>query len=300
MKRLLNIDGGGVRGYFPLLILDYIEKRTGKQILDLFDYYSGVSTSSIILSGLLTKYSVRELITTFKELSQIIFYRSYYYSISSGFGLIDSKYPDENINDILEKYLKDVKLCDAKKPLSILTYDLVNSKPIWWHSYSSAFDYNLWEIVRGSTAAPTYFPPYKMDSYLLIDGGIVANNLTELIFTQALTHFGPTDTFFQLSIGTGYYDTKVQEVPSGLLSWSGSMLNVLLNASTLYESSQLNTLQQIKNLKYYYRLDVKLDTIINLDDYNAFDQMDIIFAKWLDDNSDYLNAICDELMKTID
>ena len=59
MKRLLNIDGGGVRVYFPLLILDYIEQKTGKNILDLFDYYAGVSASSIILSGLLTKYSVK-------------------------------------------------------------------------------------------------------------------------------------------------------------------------------------------------------------------------------------------------
>jgi len=45
MKRLLNIDGGGVRVYFPLLILDYIEQKTGKNILDLFDYYAGVSAS---------------------------------------------------------------------------------------------------------------------------------------------------------------------------------------------------------------------------------------------------------------
>jgi patatin-like phospholipase/acyl hydrolase len=300
MKRLLNIDGGGVRGYFPLLILNYIEQRTGKQILDLFDYYSGVSTSSIILSGLLTKYSVKEVITLFKNLSQSIFYRSYYYSISSIFGLINSKYPDDNMNETLKNYLKDIKLSDVKKPLSILTFDLVNSKPMWWHSYSSVFDYNLWEIVRGSTAAPTYFSPYKMDSYLLIDGGIVANNLTELIFTQAITHFGTEETFFQLSLGTGYYDTKLQQAPTGLLSWSGSMFDVLINASTLYESTQSKTLQQIKNLKSYYRLDLKLDSTINLDDYNAFDQMDIIFDKWLDDNSDYLNTICDELKKTID
>ena len=113
MKRLLNIDGGGVRVYFPLLILDYIEQKTGKNILDLFDYYSGVSASSIVLSGLLTKYSVKELLKIFKELSKTIFYRSYYYIIKSGFGIFNSKYTDYYINQEFEIYLKDLKLSDT-------------------------------------------------------------------------------------------------------------------------------------------------------------------------------------------
>jgi patatin-like phospholipase/acyl hydrolase len=81
MKKLLNIDGGGVRVYFPLLILNYIEKKTNKKIIDLFDFYSGVSASSIILAGLLTNYSVEEIIKKFKTLSAQIFYKSYLYSI---------------------------------------------------------------------------------------------------------------------------------------------------------------------------------------------------------------------------
>ncbi len=298
MKRLLNIDGGGVRVYFPLLILNYIEQRTGKKILDLFDYYSGVSASSIILSGLLTKYSVKEIIDLFKELSKVIFYKSYYYSITSGFGLLSSKYPECYINEEFQKFFKDMKLSDVKKPLSILTYDLANSKPICWHSYSCASDYNLWEIVRGSTAAPTYFPPYKLESHLLVDGGVVTNNLSELIFTHALTHFGKEENFFQLSIGTGSYNPKPHNAPSGLLSWSGSIINVFFNASASYEMGQLKKLSLIENLKYFYRVDINLETDITLDDYNAFDQMDQIFTKWLEANIDYLNNICDDLIKS--
>ena len=40
MKKLLNIDGGGVRVYMSLLLLDYIETRTNKKIVDLFDYFA--------------------------------------------------------------------------------------------------------------------------------------------------------------------------------------------------------------------------------------------------------------------
>ena len=39
MKKLLNIDGGGVRVYLSLVILDYIEIKTGKKIVDIFDYF---------------------------------------------------------------------------------------------------------------------------------------------------------------------------------------------------------------------------------------------------------------------
>ena len=307
MKRLLNIDGGGVRVYFPLLILDYIEQKTGKKILDLFDYYSGVSASSIVLSALLTKYTVKDILTIFKDLSKSIFYRSYYYSITSGFGLFSSKYPDTNINSEFQKFFEDINLCDVKKPLSILTYDLANSKPICWHSHlknhNAMITPKLWEIVRGSTAAPTYFPPYKIDlishTYLLVDGGVVTNNLSELIFTHALTHFGKDETFFQLSLGTGTYNSQLKYTPSGLLSWGTSIIDVFFKASSSYEMNELKKLSMLENLKYFYRLDINLENDISLDDYNSFDTMDIIFDEWLQKNRDYLDNICNELLKTI-
>jgi patatin-like phospholipase/acyl hydrolase len=294
MKRLLNIDGGGVRVYFPLLILDYIEQKTGKNILDLFDFYAGVSASSIILSGLLTKYSVKEFLKLFKELSKTIFYRSYYYIIKSGFGIFNSKYTDYYINQEFEIFFKDLKISDVKKPLTILSYDLIDSKPVYFDSYGQ--NHNLWEVVRGSTAAPTYFPPYKLESYLLVDGGIVTNNMSELIFTKALSYYGIEEEFFQLSIGTGSYKPKINTPPSGILSWSGSIVDVFFNASSSFEMSELKKLSLIDNLKCFHRLEINLDNDISLDDYNSFDQMDLIYSKWLETNKEYLDKICDELI----
>jgi patatin-like phospholipase/acyl hydrolase len=105
MKYLLNIDGGGIRVYFPLLILNYIEKKTGKKIIDLFDIFCGVSASSIILSGLLMNYSTDEVIKIFKEISKKIFNKSYIYSLKSLFGLTDSKYPETYIEQELKQLL---------------------------------------------------------------------------------------------------------------------------------------------------------------------------------------------------
>lgn len=298
MKKLLNIDGGGVRVYFPLLILNYIEKKTNKKVVDLFDLFCGVSASSIILSGILTKSTVEEVIVLFKDLSKTIFYKSFFHTIRSGFGVFDSKYPDYYINKEFKNFFSELKLSDSKKPLSILTYDLANSKPICWNSYHDTHqNYELWKLVRASTAAPTYFPPFILDSHILIDGGVVANNLSELIFTNALIHFGHNDDFFQLSIGTGSYNPKISNAPTGMWSWSGSIIDVFINASSTYEMNTLKKLSKLNNLKHYYRLDLSLDENIILDDYTAFDKMDKIFEKWLNENQILLDQICEELLK---
>jgi len=304
MKKLLNIDGGGIRIYFSLLILNYIEKKTNKKIIELFDYFAGVSASSIILAGLLTHYSVDEMIIIFKDIAKKIFYRTYYYSITSGFGIFNSKYPDYYINEEFKKLFKDIKLSDVKKPLSILTYDIETNKPVSFHSYTCQGtscqctpnnDYKLWEIVRSSTAAPTYFPPYILDKYTLIDGGVVTNNLSEYIFINAIEHFGKEEEYSQLSIGTGTYTHKFETLPGGIWSWSDSIIDVLFSATSNYEMSTLNKISHFEKLKIYNRIDLVLNEPILMDDYTAFNKMDSIFDTWLNICQQDLDKICSEL-----
>ena len=303
MKRLLNIDGGGVRIYLSLLILKYIEEKTNRKIIDIFDYFAGVSASSIVLAGLLTRYSVDDMISTFKDIAKKIFYKSYYYSLTSGFGMFNSKYPDYYINEEFKKVFEDMKLSDVKKPLSILTYDMETNKPVSFHSHTSSTgtsstpnnNYKLWELVRSSTAAPTYFPPYILDKYTLIDGGVVTNNLSEYIFINALEHFGKDEEFYQLSIGTGTYIRKFETLPSGLWSWSGSIMDVLFSATSNYEMSTLNKISHFEKLKKYDRVDIELIEPIVLDDYTSFDKMDAIFNMWINIYHPDLDKICSEL-----
>lgn len=297
MKKLLNIDGGGVRIYFSLLILNYIEKKTNKKIIDLFDYFAGVSASAIVLACLLTHYSVEEMITIFKDIAKKIFYKSYYYSIVSGFGMFYSKYPDDYINEEFKRLYKDLQLSDVKKPFSILTYDMETNSPVSFHSYTCMpnNNYKLWELIRSSTAAPTYFTPYSLDKYTLIDGGVVTNNLSEYIFINALEHFGVDEEYSQLSIGTGLYTHKYKISSGGLWSWSGSIIDVLFSATSNYEMITLNKIAHFENLKDYNRIDIDLDEPITLDDYNSFDRMDTIFTKWLNYYQNDLDIICSKL-----
>ena len=304
MKKLLNIDGGGIRVYFSLLILNYIEKKTGKNILDLFDYFAGVSASSIVLSALLTKYTVQDMLKLFKEISEKIFYRSLIHMVKSGFGFFDSKYTDYYINIELEKMFENYKLNDLKKPLSILTYDLKTSKALCFYSYKKNSDNDLWKIIRGSTAAPTYFCPYILDNHIMIDGGVVTNNLSEAIFVDALEYYGHNEEFFQLSIGTGFYRNKTNNIPSGILSWlssdnnAGSIIDVFFNASSSYEMSTLDKLYKLECLKNFYRVDVELPVDIKLDDCNSFDLIEKIFNDWINEdiNKNYLDNMIQELL----
>jgi hypothetical protein len=302
MKKLLNIDGGGVRIYFSLLILNYIESKTNKNITDLFDFYSGVSASSIVLAGLLTDYSVKDIIKKFREISKIIFYKSYFYTLTSFFGIRSSKYPDHYIDSELIKLFKNNKLSDVKKPFSILTYDLINLQPKCFYSYGNKYkddkenDYLLWKVIRGSSSPPILFTPFNLEQYTLIDGGIVTNNLSEIIFTHALDYYGIDESFFQLSIGCGFLDPDLYGVPSGLWSWSNSILNVMANASASFEMTNLKKILNINNLKHFHRVNINLSKKIKLDDCNAFSDMEIIFDKWLETNKEYLDKICDELI----
>lgn len=296
MKKLLNIDGGGVRVYISLLILDYIEIKTGKKIVDIFDYFSGVSASSIILAGLLTRYSVKEILVLFKDITSKIFYRSFAHMIISGFGILDSKYTDYYINIELEKLFENNMISTCKKPFSILTYDMVSSKPVTFYSYKDT-ELKLWEIVRGSSAAPTYFSPYKIHEYNLIDGGVVANNLSELTFIDAVEYFGKEEDYIQVSIGTGTYNETVKTYPSGIWSWSSSIVDVFFSANSNKEMMTLDKISKFENLKHFHRLDIILNNIIRLDDSTSFDMMDIIVKEWLETNTEYLNTVCEDLLK---
>ena len=48
MKKVINFDGGGIRGYYTALLMQEIEFRTGKKIYELFDEFYGTSTGSIL------------------------------------------------------------------------------------------------------------------------------------------------------------------------------------------------------------------------------------------------------------
>ena len=93
MRKVLSIDGGGIRGIIPSLVLDYLERESGKPISELFDLCVGTSSGGIIALGLAQadaagapKYSARDLADFFENSGDKIFERTIWRNIRSAGG----------------------------------------------------------------------------------------------------------------------------------------------------------------------------------------------------------------------
>ena len=76
-RRMLALDGGGIRGVLTLSILKAIETQLGvARLSEYFDYIAGTSTGAIIASGLATGMSVDELIDFYRKTGTAMFQRT--------------------------------------------------------------------------------------------------------------------------------------------------------------------------------------------------------------------------------
>ena len=116
--RILSIDGGGIKGIVPAVVLLHLEKllkqlskNQNSRIHDYFDLFSGASTGAIIIAGLLSpdknnhpKYSPEEILDLYLENGHIIFNSSFFQEIKSVSGIVNVKYDPEGLESVFEKY----------------------------------------------------------------------------------------------------------------------------------------------------------------------------------------------------
>ncbi|WP_300424863.1 patatin-like phospholipase family protein [uncultured Thalassolituus sp.] len=214
MKNILSIDGGGIRGIIPAIVLAEIERVTGKPICQLFDLITGTSTGGILALGLVKdsgsgepQFSAKELIDIYRQRGRDIFSRSFWKGMSSVAGLMDEKYPTDGIEKVLEEYLGHEPLGAALNNVMITSYDLGNRKPLFFKSWKTSFyQTEMRHVARATSAAPTYFEPALIPTCgslaALIDGGVFINNPAVSAYAEALKLF-PGEDIRVLSIGTG-------------------------------------------------------------------------------------------------
>lgn len=244
-KRMLTLDGGGIRGILTLGILKKIEElarqQTNNKDLLLSEYYdliSGTSTGAIIACGLAIGKTVQQLTDLYLGLGKEIFGEGRKKKwLKRSWTTVRSLFSENYSSANLEKYLRDtfgeISLGDDNHIKCGLA---INSKradtySLWTvanHPAGKYFQANahlkLWELCRASSAAPYYFKPKKLvlktrqgESFqaTFIDGGVsLANNPAWQTFLVA-THpsFGFTwnfgkDNLLITSLGTGNGQTK--------------------------------------------------------------------------------------------
>lgn len=198
---ILSIDGGGIRGIIPAMILSEIEKRTGKAVSELFDLLAGTSTGGIIAVGLNAPdpangkpYSAEKLVSLYEQNGQRIFNKKHF--IQNLGGLSDEMFHHQGMEEVLREYFDHTELKDCRTELLVTSYDLEHRKPFYFLSREARMnpDYEnflLRDIARATSAAPTYFEPHFIPweptgRLVLVDGGVFANNPSVLAYTEAI------------------------------------------------------------------------------------------------------------------
>ena len=298
--KVLSIDGGGIRGIIPAIILKEIEKRTQKRIWQLFDLIAGTSTGGF-LAMILTmpnpdnantaRYSMEDIINMYREDGKNIFHEPFLESLTEVDDLLRPKYPSEGRQKVAEKYFKDAALKDALTNIFITSYDIQLRVPVFFinnprfqrHSGTSfrklCSDYKMVEASMATSAAPTFFKPYKLamrgcdnnenNDYALVDGAMFANNPTALAIVEAIIYAQnnneqiPLEDILVTSLGTGSLTRKFpyeQAVNWGKLQWIQPLINIFLDGASEVANYQLRQLlpDAQNNRKQYFRLQKEL------------------------------------------
>ena len=240
-KRLLALDGGGVRGMLTLQYLKRIEKllreRTGNaphfRLCQYFDLIGGTSTGSIIATGLALGWTVEKLETLYHELSEQVFQKSVWRR-----GILQAKFPRTPLMKALTEQFGDRTLGsdDLQTGLMIMTKRLDSGSP--WPLMNNPKgryfnpaskkgkaapnkDFLLREIIRASTAAPHYFNPEclrigKGVEGAFVDGGVSPHNnpALQLVLMATTEGFGlnwpmGVDQLLLVSVGTGSQNLRL-------------------------------------------------------------------------------------------
>src|SRR5918997_2343275 len=129
--KVLSIDGGGIRGLIPAMLLAEIERRTGRPPADLFALIAGTSTGGILACGLTRPgpdgtplYSAEELADIYVEEGPRIFRRGLLKRIFSVEGWLDERYEDDGLCAALARYLGETRLSEALTDVLVTAYDI--------------------------------------------------------------------------------------------------------------------------------------------------------------------------------
>jgi hypothetical protein len=274
-RRMLALDGGGIRGVITLEILAAIERqlaaRSGKgddfRLCDYFDYVAGTSTGAIIAAGIARGMSVKELLDIYLAHGRELF--------DKAFALTRLKYLYE-AEPIAKMMQQKFGATTTLKPdhlrclLLVVTHNLTTDSP-WPISSNPLAKYNapdrpdcnlqipLWKLVRASTAAPVYFPPERIQwdpvdpekSFVFVDGGMTPyNNPAFLLYRMAtapvyrLAWPRGEDKLLVVSIGTGTADNAGPGVYDANRNLFGNLANIpgdLMHAMLVEQDTNCRT-----------------------------------------------------------
>jgi predicted acylesterase/phospholipase RssA len=242
MKRILTVDGGGIRGIIPARFCVELEDQLVnssdgqpdiRRLSDVFDLIGGTSTGGLIALALAkppegqSQESVAQaILALYKQQGPTIFGRPR--------GLLGNlfwpKYDATPLEKILKDFFGETRLGQATTPVLVTYYDMGTRSVSWLTSWDHP-DCLMREAARATSAAPTYFAPVFFPTSPdrpFVDGGMFANNPAGVAYLQAKTHFPDEDLLF-VAVGTGTLvelpATRQGIDPKGFADWVARLLS---------------------------------------------------------------------------
>ncbi len=247
-RKMLSLDGGGIRGVLTLEILAELERQLKEKsdkgdnfrLSDFFDYIGGTSTGAIIAAGLSIGMSVQELLDFYVQKGKDMFDKNFllkqWKSLYQSGPLIEmlKETFGENTNlDIANGKFHCLLLVVTMNRSTDSPWP-INNNPDAKYNDKSRQDCNLniklHQLVRASTAAPVYFPPETLQwdpddpekTFVFVDGGVTPyNNPAFLMYRMA------TQPAYNLNWETGENNLLIVSVGTGSAPSAGTYNNLL-------------------------------------------------------------------------
>lgn len=278
---ILSIDGGGIRGVVPAIILAHIERKVQKEAKDnglriaqLFDLFVGTSAGGILSALYLTPDPSFPNIPKFSATQILEIYKS------GAFGIFNQpltksnqqKYSVQLLEDALKKLLgNDNTLSQLLKPIVLTAYQLETKQTIFFQSWQHQ-NCLAWQVCRATSAAPGMFEAAKVDHFhpklTFVDGSIFASNPALCAYTLAnslnFAQIPQSDSIIRqpnveqmniVSLGTGKFDYSAKEKRKSLIRM---MMEQMTSVGTQLVDWQLQQLFKGKYKHQYVRMNPTL------------------------------------------
>jgi predicted acylesterase/phospholipase RssA len=291
-RRLLALDGGGIRGVIAIEILARIEKllREREQnsslvLADYFDYMAGTSTGAIIAAALSLGKPMDEIRAFYHEDGPQMFSQLQWFNPKRWF---QAKFTPKYLTQRLKAVFGEQVTLGSPQLKTLLLVILRNetTDSPWPLSNNPQAKYNdpnhpgcnlklpLWQVVRASTAAPTFFPPETVaigpERFIFVDGGVTPfNNPALQLLTMATAEpyrlNWPTgaEQLLLVSVGTGSALRERAELRPqhmNLLYTATTIPGSLMGAISVQQDLMCRVLGQCR---FGSKLDAELDTMID-------------------------------------
>jgi Patatin-like phospholipase len=245
MSRVISIDGGGVRGVVPVVVLQRLlrEPRLG-DLLATTDLFAGTSTGGLIALALAADRGVAAILDLYEQRAPTIFHTSLLHKIRDLDNLIGAAYGLDNLRGQLHEVFGERRLADLRGRVLVPAFHLDNQaadpaqrtwKPKLFHNFpgdDSDGERLVYEVATYTAAGPTYFP--TADGF--VDGGVFATNPAMCAVAQTQDPRNDADDrgdlaqLMLLSLGTGRSLHYIEGSHDwGQLQWVRPLIDLMLD-----------------------------------------------------------------------